>query len=122
MNRSASKAGLVSVSAMNAISAVTLIVTSTALNLALSLVPMMSSPVISSAMTIAGRLISPPATPPSASGPADSQLGKATPSVSSRILPTKYPDQPTETALAAMAYSSTSAQPTVQARSSPIVA
>ena len=60
MNRSASKAGLVSVSAMNAVSAVTLIATSTALNLALSLVPMISRPVIIKAMTIAGRLISPP--------------------------------------------------------------
>ena len=85
----ASKSGLVKVSAMNAVSAVTLIATSTALNLALSLVPMISRPVISKAMTIAGRLISPPSAPPSASGPADSQLGKVTPSVSSRMLPTK---------------------------------
>ena len=42
--------------------------------------------------------------------------------VSLRMVPVKYPDQPTDTAEAAIAYSRTSAQPTVQARNSPIVA
>jgi hypothetical protein len=37
-------------------------------------------------------------------------------------VPEKYPDHPTETAAAAIAYSMISAQPTVHASSSPTVA
>ena len=58
------------VSAMKAVSATSLIVTSTALTLALSLVPIISSQVTSRAMISAGRLMNPPGAPPSASGPA----------------------------------------------------
>ena len=107
---------------MNTVSAVTLIATSTALTLALSLVPIISSQVTSSAITSAGRLISPPGAPPSASGPALSQAGSWIPRNSWRIVPEKYPDHPTDTALAATAYSRISAQPTVQARISPLEA
>ena len=107
---------------MKAVSAVTLIATNIALNLALSLVPITSRPVISKAMTRAGRLMKPPSAPPRASGPALSQAGRCIPNVSFNMVPEKYPDQPTETAAAAMAYSMISAQPTVQAKNSPIVA
>ena len=107
---------------MKTVSAVTLIGTSTALNLALSLVPMTSRLVTSKAMTSAGRLMRPPSAPPNASGPALSHAGNCIPRNSLRIVPVKYPDHPTETAEAAIAYSMISAQPTVQAKNSPIVA
>ena len=107
---------------MKAVSAATLIATRMALTLALSLVPMTRSPVTNKAMNSAGRLIRPPSIPPSASGPALSQGGNCIPRNSFRIVPVKYPDQPTDTAEAAIAYSMISAQPTVQAKNSPIVA
>ena len=107
---------------MKAVSAVTLIATSTALNLALSLVPITSRPVTSSAISSAGRLISPPSAPPKASGPALRKAGRCMPKNSFNIVPEKYPDHPTETAEAAIAYSMIRAQPTVQAKNSPIVA
>ena len=116
-----SNSELDSVMAMNTVSAVTLIATRIALNLALSLVPTTSSQVTASAMSAAGRLINPPSAPPKTSGPALSQAGSCTPNPP-RIVPVKYPDQPTETADAAIAYSMISAQPTVQAKNSPIVA
>jgi hypothetical protein len=74
---------------MNAVSAETLMSTSTALTLALSLVPIISSQVTSRAMTSAGRLIRPPGAPPSASGPAVSHAGIDMPNVSPRIVPVK---------------------------------
>ena len=74
---------------MKAVSAVTLIATSTALTRALSLVPIISSQVTSSAMTSAGRLMNPPAAPPRASGPALSQGGKVMPRNCCRIVPEK---------------------------------
>jgi hypothetical protein len=66
-----------------AMSAVTLIATSTELNVALSDVPRTSSRVISKAMLAAGRLINPPGAPPRASGPALSQSGKFIPQLPS---------------------------------------
>ena len=53
-----------------AVSAISLIDTSTALTLALSLVPIISSQVTSKAMIMAGKLMKPPGAPPRASGPA----------------------------------------------------
>jgi hypothetical protein len=116
---SALKYGLANVSAINTVKAATLIATRTALTLALSLVPMISKPVTSRAMASAGKLMNPPAAPPNARGPALSQGGKWTPRNWLRMVPVKYPDQPTETAPAAIAYSMINAQPTVQARNSP---
>ena len=103
-------------------SAVTLIATRMVLKIALSRVPIISSHVTSKAMISAGKLINPPGAPPNAKGPAASQAGNWIPKNSLRIVPLKYPDQPTDTALAATAYSRISAQPTVHARNSPIVA
>lgn len=89
MKRAASKWSLGSVRMMNAVSAVTLIATSTALTRALSVVPIISSQVMSSAMTTAGRLMSPPGAPPSASGAADSHVGRWMPRNWLRMVPLK---------------------------------
>src|SRR3546814_3076732 len=67
------------VSATNAVRAATLISTSTALTRADSVVPIISSQVVSSAIATAGRLMNPPGAPPSASGAAASQGGNWTP-------------------------------------------
>ena len=64
---------------MKAVSAATLMVTSTAFTLALSLVPITNRAVIRSAMTTAGRFMKPPSAPPSASGPAERKAGSSTP-------------------------------------------
>ena len=61
------------------VSAVTLIATRTALNFALSEVPLTSRTVISKAIDKAGRLRNPPAFPPRTSGPELSQSGKSIP-------------------------------------------
>ena len=89
MNLSASNSGLVKVSAMKTVSATTLTMTSTALTRALSLVPIIKSQVTSSAITIAGKLMKPPGSPPSASGPAASHSGSSIPKNSFRIVPAK---------------------------------
>ena len=110
----------------NRLSAATLIATSTALTVALSLVPRISSAVTSTVMITAGRLMNPPASPPFrkepmvTSGPTVSACGICIPMASNR--PTMCPDQPTATALAPSAYSRISAQPTSQATISPITA
>ncbi len=74
---------------MNAVSAVTLIKTSTALTRALSVVPIISSQVMSIAMKTAGKLMKPPSTPPSASGAPDKKAGNCTPRNSFNIVPVK---------------------------------
>ena len=68
----------------NSVSAVTLTATSTALNVALSLVPITSKVVTNAAMITAGRLISPPTSPPwrkphSIGGPTVKAWGICTP-------------------------------------------
>src|SRR5690606_5702838 len=116
------------VSAMNTVSARILISTSTALTRALSVVPIIRRRVTASAITTAGRLNMPwvkstegiPSTKDQA-GPAASAVGSSKP-VALLTRPMKYPDQPTDTADAATAYSRISAQPTTQASSSPITA
>ena len=105
--------------------AATLMATSTALAVALSLVPTTSNAVTSSVMITAGRLTKPPASPPlmkpsEICGPTVSAWGMCHPTLSKK--PTMWPDQPTATALAPSAYSRISAQPTSQAISSPITA
>src|SRR3546814_10969061 len=77
------------VGATNAVSAATLISTSAALTRAESVVPIISSQVISSAIATAGRLMNPPGAPPSASGAAASQGGNWTPRNWLRIVPEK---------------------------------
>ncbi len=74
---------------MNAVSAVTLIATRTALTRALSVVPIISSQVTSNAITTAGRLMIPPSTPPSASGAPESAAGNCMPRNSFNIVPVK---------------------------------
>ena len=125
------------VSAQNTVSARILIATSTAFTRALSVVPMISSQVTSTEITIAGTLIHPPATSAACrSGEASapnaswilaisasallSAVGKFIPSP--RSSPTAWLDQPTATALAPTAYSRISAQPTIHAISSPMTA
>ena len=69
---SASNAG--TASAMNAVSAASLMMTRMMLSVALSRVPAISMPAIASDTTTAGRLMMPPAC-----GPASSISGRATP-------------------------------------------
>jgi hypothetical protein len=109
----------------NSVSAAILMATSTELTVALSLVPITSSHVTKPVTRTAGRLMSPPTSPPSRKpqsilGPTVSACGKCTPNPSRK--PTIWPDHPTATALAPSAYSRISAQPTSQAINSPITA
>src|SRR4249919_2712134 len=110
---------------MNAVSATILTMTSSAVTFADFEVPSTSSQVISSESRKAMRLNVPRTVVPSASvtvspGPAVSATGNGMPMALRN--PFAYPDQPTATAPAATAYSSTSAQPTIQAMSSPSTA
>src|SRR5206468_11367679 len=93
----------------------TLIVTITLVTLALSLIPITSRPVNASTFRDAGKLMKPPSY-----GALISGAGMLTP-IRSRTL-TKYPDQPMDTAPHAIPYSSTRAQPVIQANSTPKVA
>src|SRR3546814_18157012 len=83
------------VRAMNSVSAVTFTATRTALNRALSFVPIISSQVTSSAMMSAGRFTTPPAYGPEASAGGTTMPSEMTSS------PTKEHDQPTDTELSA---------------------
>ena len=113
---------------MKTVKATTLIATRIALTRADSVVPTISRAVTSRATTMAGMLTIPAEKSGVGMkpfidqvGPADRRSGKSNPSPCS-ISPSTYPDQPTDTAEAATAYSRISAQPTVQASSSPITA
>ena len=113
------------VTTTNKVKAATLIATSTALAVALSLVPTTRSAVTRPTMITAGRLTIPPTSPPVRKpseilGPTVRACGMCSPKLSKK--PTMWPDQPTATALAPRAYSRISAQPTSQATSSPITA
>src|SRR3989442_14266755 len=93
----------------------TLIVTITLVTRALSLIPSTSKPVKASTIRVAGKLMSPPSY-----GALVSSAGSGMPIRSSML--TKDPDQPRATAPQAIPYSSTRAQPVIQAKSSPMVA
>jgi hypothetical protein len=116
------------VSDTKTVRATILIATSTALTRALSVVPIINSQVTASAMTTAGRLNAPwlkstCGMPPENdhAGPAARKPGNSKP-VALLTRPMKYPDQPTDTADAATAYSRINAQPTIHASNSPMTA
>ncbi len=107
--------------------------TMTLLTRADSRMPMTRTPVAKRAMKIAGRLTlalkrSPVCGHPFATSTVSQRRDVAVVSAGGKWMPkprkrlTKYPDQPTDTVDAPIAYSSTRSHPMIQATSSPIVA